>query len=579
MVSNVGTGNDSNGPVSMVVPANLKTLIRMIMKAFYAFELFLCMEMLMVYPCVKEEDLADLLRMDLKHVHQHLVNLKKEKFINERSIMETSSDGRQSKHSYFYINYKMMVNVIKYKLDKIRIQIESEEKQCTSRANFKCTSCSKTYSDLDTKDIFLTMTCLYCGAEVEEDISCLPNRSSRNLLAKFNTQMEIVFELLSRVEHVRLADDILRPETVDMTHVLERMMNTPNSANAAVVNPNFAKMGKSGMVKFDAMGMTKWSGDKTRHTDLLGQTRISINFDSTENNSSVRQKRELPSILLDHATTDDDWNNRDSELLNSIKTAADETLNNQNNSNSKTNNVKTKNDSDNSNSMNTANTANSVNNINQSSNNLNNKQSVENLEVAIMQKLLIHEKKSTSENNNDSLTNNSTNGNNAFSKKRDFESTNDLNALKNRKLAEINNGNNNNDFLSGNSYDKNDDLAIKKRKLNNGAESRNGLNNTNNKLHNGFHIINKNHSPNNMNLYHSKSYSDGSDRDDQDDESNSMCYNDMDDEDLSTPRVTVQNKHVRLDKLNAFLIKQMNETEKEFYINVCRQLYTEIYEI
>ncbi len=177
----VNTSNDPNSPVALVVPANLKTLVRMVMRAFYGFELFLCMEMLMVYPCIREEDLADLLRMDLKHVHQHLINLKREKFINERSIMETSPDGRQSKHSYFYINYKMMVNVIKYKLDKIRIQIESEEKQCTARANFKCTSCSKTYSDLDTKDIFLTMTCLFCGSEVEEDVSCLPNRSSSSI--------------------------------------------------------------------------------------------------------------------------------------------------------------------------------------------------------------------------------------------------------------------------------------------------------------------------------------------------------------------------------------------------------------
>ena len=132
--------------------------------------------------------------------------------------------------------------------------------------------------------------------------------------------MEIVFELLSRVEHIRLADDILRPEPVDMTHIIERMMNTPNSQNAPVANPNAGKMGKSAMLKFDAMGMTKWSGDKTRNTDLLGQTRISINFDTTDGtqNGTARVKKELPSILLDHATTDDDWDhyNRDSQILN-----------------------------------------------------------------------------------------------------------------------------------------------------------------------------------------------------------------------------------------------------------------------
>ena len=196
--------------VCLQVPADLIRLIRIVMRTFYGFELYLCMEMLMIYPCLKEEDLADLLRLDLKVVHQHLVNLKKEKFLNEQSIMETSQDGRLSKHSYFYINYKMMVNIVKYKLDKIRIQIESDENQFTTRANFKCTNCKKTYSDLDTKDIFLTMTCLYCGCEVDEDTSCLPTRASRNLLNKFNTQMIVIFELLGKVEHIRLADYILR---------------------------------------------------------------------------------------------------------------------------------------------------------------------------------------------------------------------------------------------------------------------------------------------------------------------------------------------------------------------------------
>jgi len=409
------------------------------------------MEMLMVYPCIREEDLADLLRMDLKHVHQHLINLKREKFINERSIMETSPDGRQSKHSYFYINYKMMVNVIKYKLDKIRIQIESEEKQCTSRANFKCTNCSKTYSDLDTKDIFLTMTCLFCGSEVEEDVSCLPNRSSRNLLAKFNTQMEIVFELLSRVEHIRLADDILRPEPVDMTHIIERMMNTPNSANAGVANPNASKMGKAGMVKFDALGMTKWSGDKTRNTDLLGQTRISINFETNDpQNGNARVKKELPSILVDHATNDDDWDhyNRDSQILNSLKLAADETLNNNSTpAPAAPSTIKPK--------LEPGTTGDSLNatssgNAQAVGANGSLKQSGINLEMAIMQKLLIHEKKNiTSETSSDSS--NSPKDYPLSNKKRDYESASDLTKL-------------------GNGYGKDDLSFNKKRKLNNGGK-------------------------------------------------------------------------------------------------------------
>lgn len=62
---------------SIVVPGELKTLIRIIMRVFYSFESYLCIEMLLIYPCLKEEDLAELLRLDVKTVlkHHHTRNI------------------------------------------------------------------------------------------------------------------------------------------------------------------------------------------------------------------------------------------------------------------------------------------------------------------------------------------------------------------------------------------------------------------------------------------------------------------------------------------------------------------------
>jgi hypothetical protein len=45
------------------------------------------------------------------------------------------------------------------------------------------------------------------------------------------------------------------------------------------------------------------------------------------------------------------------------------------------------------------------------------------------------------------------------------------------------------------------------------------------------------------------------------------------------PRLTVQNRTVRLDRITPDAINKMTSLEKENYINICRQLYTEIYEI
>ena len=90
------------------ISQDLVKLIRIVIRTFYDFELFLFMDMLIIHSCLKEQDLADLLHMDIKMVHQHLLNLKSQKFVKENYILE--NDGNKSlRHRYFYINYKMMV--------------------------------------------------------------------------------------------------------------------------------------------------------------------------------------------------------------------------------------------------------------------------------------------------------------------------------------------------------------------------------------------------------------------------------------------------------------------------------------
>lgn len=41
------------------------------------------------------------------------------------------------------------MNVVKYKLDLMRKRLETEERDATSRASFKCTNCLKTFTDLE----------------------------------------------------------------------------------------------------------------------------------------------------------------------------------------------------------------------------------------------------------------------------------------------------------------------------------------------------------------------------------------------------------------------------------------------
>ena len=123
------------------------------------------------------------------------------------------------------------------------------------------------------------------------------------------------------------------------------------------------------------------------------------------------------------------------------------------------------------------------------------------------------------------------------------------------------------------------------------------------------HHHHNSHSNGNYHHYgNQKSYSDGSDREMDEDMATAGSTGDYDDDQASSsvassvncaesslttlesngsngssgdfmPLVTVQTKPVRLDRVTPKLINMMSEPEKDYYINVCRQLYTELYEI
>uniref|UniRef100_A0A674HUJ3 General transcription factor IIE subunit 1 n=1 Tax=Taeniopygia guttata TaxID=59729 RepID=A0A674HUJ3_TAEGU len=139
--------------------------------------------------------------------------------------VETGPNGKSTRHNYYYINYKVLVDVVKYKLDHVRRKIEADERDSTTRSSFKCPSCSNTYTDLEVNQLFDAFTetfrCTYCNTEVEEDGSAFPKHDARTLLAKFNEQMEPVFMLLRETEDIVLPYDLLEPQPTEIPELSE----------------------------------------------------------------------------------------------------------------------------------------------------------------------------------------------------------------------------------------------------------------------------------------------------------------------------------------------------------------------
>ncbi|XP_046902536.1 general transcription factor IIE subunit 1 [Hypomesus transpacificus] len=198
------------------VPAALKRLAKQVVRGFYGVEHALALDVLIRNPCVREEDMLELLKFDRKQLRSVLNTLKGDKFVKCRMRVETAADGKTTRHNYYFINYRLLVNVVKYKLDHMRRRIETDERDSTNRASFLCPCCYSTFTDLEANQLFDPMSgtfrCTFCQTEVEEDQSAVPKKDARTLVARFNEQIEPIYVLLRQTEDVNLSHDLLEPE-------------------------------------------------------------------------------------------------------------------------------------------------------------------------------------------------------------------------------------------------------------------------------------------------------------------------------------------------------------------------------
>ena len=219
------------------VPPILKRLARVIVKSFYETEHAAIINLLVKHTCVKEDDMFELLKFDKKQLRTVLARLKNDKLIKQRVFKEKQADtGNTITFNYFFIDYKLFVNVVKYKLDHIRNKIEHDEREATNRPSFVCKQCDKRYSDLEIDRLVDPSTgdlhCEFCSGPIDEDLSDVQQKqNSLSLLALFNEQMESVFALLKGCENIKLAPEVLEPEaSLCMKQIVQKSLSSAGTS-------------------------------------------------------------------------------------------------------------------------------------------------------------------------------------------------------------------------------------------------------------------------------------------------------------------------------------------------------------
>ena len=279
------------------VPPILKRLAKTVAYAFYDSELVVTISLLTNYPCVDEDTILERLHFDKRQLRTVLSRLKNDKLIKQRQVKEKQTDSPNfNVYNFYFINYKLFVNVVKYKLDHIRRKLENEEQQARNRPSYQCVQCHKHFSDLEVDRLVDFTTglfhCSYCNGDVEEDANHINTQTKGSSLGRFNEQMEQIYNLLKECENINLAPEVLEP--TPSTAALKSSLNKSSSSN-----------NKSG-----------WASKSSR--DLYDQN-IQINVrEEVEANKEAKKSKVLPVWMSESTVLNEESNDSVSSLASSL---------------------------------------------------------------------------------------------------------------------------------------------------------------------------------------------------------------------------------------------------------------------
>lgn len=210
--------------VSTAVPPVLVELTKKVLRAFYDPLCTAVVDILIKELCVREDDLAVLLSLDRSFLASGITRLVKDKLLQKKEEIDPTAplpeEGeREKKHTYYFIDYEMLVNVVRLRIHLIQQSIKKAARQnLTERPKASCTNCAKGFSDLEMDRVIDMATgnfiCDLCNGIVEYDDNKVDTNQIEisELEAKFNRQFVPFLELLKQAEHEKIMLAIAAPE-------------------------------------------------------------------------------------------------------------------------------------------------------------------------------------------------------------------------------------------------------------------------------------------------------------------------------------------------------------------------------
>ncbi|OZJ03167.1 hypothetical protein BZG36_04068 [Bifiguratus adelaidae] len=187
----------------------LRTLVARVARAFYDPKAIVVLDLLNTEVAprsgIKDEAIALHLKLRPSEILKICGRIREDRLICSTTWQEPKTDtGRQNPRTYYYIDYKQFVDVVKYRMYTMQNIVTGRLRSESDNKGYVCPTCGKTYTTLDAVGVLDPMTqtfiCDVCSSELVENESNASVVDSQDQLARLRAQTNPIIELLKRTD-------------------------------------------------------------------------------------------------------------------------------------------------------------------------------------------------------------------------------------------------------------------------------------------------------------------------------------------------------------------------------------------
>ncbi|KAG0148900.1 hypothetical protein CROQUDRAFT_669590 [Cronartium quercuum f. sp. fusiforme G11] len=186
--------------------ADVRQLLQYVARAFYEVRHILLFDQLVRKEAMKDEELATRLGVGPKEVAKAANLLIRDQLVSVYLRAEVKPGAsKATQRTYYYIDYKHCVDVIKWRMWKISKVLDDKQRNVIDGQGYVCPRCKTTYSTLDISGLAMTTTsflCEICNTPLDDNDNDIEVQKNKDRMQRLNAQSTLIKKTLQKADKV-----------------------------------------------------------------------------------------------------------------------------------------------------------------------------------------------------------------------------------------------------------------------------------------------------------------------------------------------------------------------------------------